>query len=147
MVADRQSLQLEFQRFADAALVALLRSGGMTELAQEVATAELRKRGVVIPSAEAQTAPTPGPALIDDDLVPVAQLSTAGEAYLLQGRLESEGVPAVVADANFVQVLPLLSLEIGVRVLVPASFLDSARDIVQAIARGDYALDDKADDR
>ncbi len=33
----------------------------------------------------------------------------------------------------------------GVRVLVPEAYLERAREIVKADARGDYALDDRAD--
>jgi hypothetical protein len=65
---------------------------------------------------------------------------------MLQSRLEIEGVPAVIADANMVQVYPLLSVAVGgVRVLVPDSYLERAREIAAAVSRGDYALDDKTD--
>ena len=144
MVADRQSLQRDFQLLKDAALIALVRSGGLTELAQDVAAAELRRRGIAFPLPAGETAGAESPP-IADDLVPVAQLFTVEEAHMLQSRLEMEGVPAMVADANFVQVYPLLSVGVGgVRVLVPTSYLDRARAIARAISRGDYALDDKA---
>jgi len=145
MTVTRQSLSDDLQRLNDNALIALARSGGLTELAREVAAAELRRRGIAVPVAVEEpqnTVATP----ITDDLVPVAQLFTVEEAHMLQSRLEIEGVPAVIADANMVQVYPLLSVAVGgVRVLVPDSYLERAREIAAAVSRGDYALDDKTD--
>jgi hypothetical protein len=54
------------------------------------------------------------------------------------------GVPAVVVDDNIVQTNPFLTLAVGgVRVFVPESHAERAREIARAIERGDYALDDQ----
>jgi hypothetical protein len=78
------------------------------------------------------------------DLVLIARFFTPVEAQMLQSRLQAEGVPAVVADAQTVGVNPLLTMALGgVRVLVPESDFERAREIVSAIERGDYRLDDQ----
>lgn len=82
----------------------------------------------------------------DDPLTSIASFITPTEAYVLQGRLEAEGIRAVVADAETVQMNSLLSPALGgVRVLVPRSAVSRAHEIKAAIARGDYALDEDAD--
>lgn len=82
-------------------------------------------------------------AMSDADLVEVARFLTPTEAYILQGRLLADGVPAVVADAGLVQTNALLAIAVGgVRVMVPASFRSAAGEISAALARGDYALDE-----
>jgi hypothetical protein len=68
------------------------------------------------------------------------------EADMLKSRLEIEGVPAVLADAQMIQTNPLIAIAVGgVRVLVPESYSNRAREIVRAVEKGDYALDDNAD--
>ena len=63
---------------------------------------------------------------------------------MLQSRLQAEGVPAVVADAQIVGVNPLLTMAVGgARVLVRELDFERARQIVSAIDRGDYRLDDQ----
>jgi hypothetical protein len=59
---------------------------------------------------------------------------------MLQGRLEQEGVPAIVADALMAQNLVPYAIG-GVRVLVPEAYLPRAREIASAIEKGDFALD------
>jgi hypothetical protein len=151
MTVTRQSLQENFHLLNDSELLVLFQSGDLTELAQDVATAELRQRGIDLPKPKIETPKTEAPAEsqatpIEGDLVPIARFFTATEAYILQSRLEVEGVPAIVADANMVQTNPLLSIAIGgVRVLVPEADLARAEEILRGIARGDYALGDQAD--
>jgi Putative prokaryotic signal transducing protein len=145
MTVTRQSLSNDFGRLNDEALIDLVHAGGLTELAQEVAATELRRRGLVVPAATKEPQET-ADTTIADDLVPIARSFSVGEAHMLRSRLEVEGVPAVVVDANIVQTNPLLSFAVGgVRVLVPESYLDQAREIAAAVARGDYTLDDKTD--
>jgi len=152
MAITRESLLDRFRLLSDKELLGLLQSGDLIDLAKEVAAEELRQRGVEVakPATEADTAnenalgsednaPTGG-----GDLVLIARFFTPVEAHMLQSRLQAEGVPAVVADAQIVGVNPLLTMAVGgVRVLVPESDLERAREIVIAIERGDYALDDQ----
>jgi hypothetical protein len=59
---------------------------------------------------------------------------------MLKSRLELEGVPAIVTDAQMAQNLVPLAIG-GVRVLVPESYLSRAREIALAVEKGDFALD------
>ena len=80
------------------------------------------------------------------DLLVVAKYLVPTDAYVVQGCLAASGVPAVVADANHVQADLLIAPALGgVRVLVPACFLEQARAILEALERGDYALGEDAD--
>jgi hypothetical protein len=152
MTITRQSLLERFQLLSDEELLALFRSGDLIELAQDVAAQELRQRGVDLAKPAAAL-----PADSEDSsgggdegtsgsggLVLIARLFTALDAHLLQGRLEVEGVPAVVVDDNIVQTNPFLTMAVGgVRVLVPESHAKHAREIARAVERGDYALGDQ----
>ena len=137
-----ESLAEKFRLYGDDELLELLRSGDLTEVAQTVARAELASRGVdAVSPPEAEPEPT-----VEGDLVTVARMYNPLEAEMLRGRLESEGVPAMVADTQTAQVNPFYKLAIGgVRVMVPEAYLARAREIVRADARGDYALDDGTD--
>jgi len=152
MTITRESLLERFRPLSDKELLSLLQSGDLIDLAKEVAAEELRQRGVEVakPATEADTANENALGSEDNapsgggDLVLIARFFTPVEAHMLQSRLQAEGVPAVVADAQIVGVNPLLTMAVGgVRVLVPESDLERAREIVIAIERGDYALDDQ----
>ncbi|MGZ8288170.1 MAG: putative signal transducing protein [Telluria sp.] len=80
------------------------------------------------------------------DLFVVAKCLVPTDAYLVQGCLVASGIPAVVADANHVQADLLMAPALGgVRILVPASWLDEARRVLDAFERGAFALGDDAD--
>ena len=84
--------------------------------------------------------------VIDGDLIMVARLFDPTEAEMLRGRLEAEGVPAIVADAHTARVISALQVAIGgVRILVPEAYLEKAREVLRADARGDYAIDENID--
>src|SRR5580704_6640095 len=105
MSVTRQSLSEHFQLLGDEELLLQFQSGELTDLAKEVVESELRKRKIDCskPEAEAEAeTETETEAPADDaaavragDMVLVARYSTAAEAYMLQSRLELEGVPAV----------------------------------------------------
>src|SRR5262245_10924736 len=152
MTITRESLLERFRPLSDKELLSLLQYVNLIDLAKEVATEELRKLGVEAakPVTEADAGREDDLGSQDSvpsgggDLVLIARFFTPVEAHMLQSRLQAEGVPAVVADAQIVGVNPLLTMAVGgVRVLVPESDLERAREIVIAIERGDYALDDQ----
>jgi hypothetical protein len=147
MDVTREYLAEKFRLYSDEELLELLRSGELTELAQTVVRAELASRGInpAQSTSPASEAPDQEPTA-EGDLVMVARMLDPLEAEMLRGRLEAEGVPAIVADTQIVQVNPLYKLAVGgVRVMVPEAYLARAREIVRADAHGDYALDDSAD--
>ena len=150
MDVTRESLSETFNLYTDAELLELYRSGDLTELATDVARAELAKRGLdtarpaPAPSPAPQPEPEPEP-VIESDLVAVARLLDPTEGEMLRGRLEAEGVPAIVVDKQTAtQVFYKYTIG-GVRILVPEAYLERAREIVKADARGDYAIDEQTD--
>ena len=152
MTITRESLLERFQPLSDEELLGLFQSGDLIDLAKGVAAEELRRRGVDVakPAAEPDTASEHASGSEDEapsgggDLVLIARLFTPIEAHMLQSRLEAEGVPAVVTDDHIVGVNPFLTMAVGgVRVLVPESDVERAREIVRAIERGDYKLDEQ----
>jgi hypothetical protein len=76
----------------------------------------------------------------------VAKFNDPVDAQLLQGLLQSEGIPAFLADEHLVQTYRLLAIALGgVRVQVAADDLARARAVIAAFEAGDYALDEGAD--
>ena len=145
----RQSLTQHFGRLNNDELVTEFRSGELTELAREVAAAEIQSRSIGIsqyharpprPETETDTAPIPG----GEDLVLLARFHDASSAYLLQSRLDAEGLPSIVADALTYQNIIGGALGGGVRVLVPESYFVRAAEIKRRIDSGTYTLDDDA---
>jgi len=159
MIVTRESLTENFGLLGDDELLDQFRSGDLTELAQDVAGAELMRRKIdpstrperpepeVVPAA-AEALPEDETATNDEDLVLLGRFYNPVDAYLLQSRLDSEGVPAIVADALTYQNMAFGAAVVGgVRVLVPESYLARAAEIKKQIDRGDFALDDKSDIR
>jgi hypothetical protein len=80
------------------------------------------------------------------DLVEVARYLIPLEANLVQGCLVASGIPAVLADAHLVQTDLLLAPALGgVRILGPEDHLQQARAVLEAFARGEFALGEDAD--
>ena len=81
------------------------------------------------------------------DLYVVARYMIPMDANLAQGCLEASGIPAMLADAHLMQTDLLLAPALGgVRLLVDASNVRQAYAVLEALARGDYALDEDAAD-
>jgi hypothetical protein len=148
MGVTRQSLLEHFQLLGDQELLLQFQSGELTDLAKEVVESELRNRRIDCskPETEAEAPADAAAAVGAGDMVLVARYSTAAEAYMLQSRLELEGLPAVVTDAQMAQ--NFLSLAVGgVGVIVPESHLPRAREIVLAVEKGDFALDGASEEQ
>ena len=81
------------------------------------------------------------------DLVTVTRVFNSLEAEMLRGCLEAEGIPATLGDAQTIQTDTLLTVALGgIRVMVPSSFADAARQTVAAFERGALAIDELPDD-
>jgi hypothetical protein len=144
MSDERAYLAGKYRDLETEELLNLFRSG-LTELAEEVAVAELSARGVAVPSR-----PEADDLLAADayagDFVPVARYFNPTEAHVLQACLQAADVPAVVTDAGLVQANSLLTVALGgVRVLVPEGFVAQAQDVIDAFNRGDLELRDDTD--
>jgi hypothetical protein len=86
-------------------------------------------------------------AVPERDLYVVARYMIPVDATLAQGCLEASGIPAMLADAHLMQTDLLLAPALGgVRLLVPAEYVQSAHEVLLALARGDFALDENASD-
>ena len=80
------------------------------------------------------------------DLFIVARYLVPMEASLMQGCLEASGISAVLADAHLMQTDLLLAPALGgVRILVPASYLQQAQAVIEAYGRGEFELDEDAE--
>jgi len=141
MKVTRENLVKYFQLLNDEQLLADFRSGELTELAEEIAAEELRRRNIEASKISNEPAIPARPASFSGDLALVARYFNPVDAHMLKNRLELEGVLAVVADDNMAQMV-LPTTVGGVRVLVPEAHLQRAREIAEAVERGDYALDD-----
>lgn len=141
-----EALAETYRGYSDEYLIELAQSGQLTEIALAVARQELASRGIEIPPrtdvADTQAPEVQAPA----EFVTVARFLVPLDAHILRSRLEAEGIPAMLADENLVQINNLLAIAVGgVRVLVPASFAAAAEAIILAVQRGEFMLDDDAD--
>lgn len=75
------------------------------------------------------------------DLVPVAQFSDWGEAHIACGFLKTNGIAAVIHDANLVSMgLPVGQGVGSIKVMVPADEARQALLLLQDVASGALAL-------
>lgn len=140
MNADPLDLARRFRELSDDELLSRCRSGDLSEIAQPIALAELVSRGLELPAPNNVAAES---AEYEGDFVTVAQYLNPINAHIVCACLEAAGVPAVVADANLVQLNALWSVAVGgVRIRVPASRVTEAREVIAAYNRGDFALPD-----
>jgi hypothetical protein len=131
----------------------------MTQQARAIAVAQLRSRGIDLqahgiaveweePLADNESVASDDSddSDVSDSLTVVAQFSFPIDAQMLQARLEADGIPAWVANANTVQAFGYLRSAVGgVRVMVPTRLIEDAKRVVAALAAGEYALDDDMD--
>ena len=148
MVSDnREDLVETFRGFSDEYLLERVRSGDLTDVAQEVGEQELVQRGIVLPArrqrpAESKTQEPMKPVVFTT----IARFLIPTDAHILKGRLEAEGIPVHLADGNLVQTHNLIAIAVGgIRVQVPASHAAEAREILAAIRSGDFAVDEDFD--
>ena len=99
------------------------------------------------PPADRAAEGTPDDALLPGrDLFEVARYLVPMEARLAQGCLQASGIPAVLADDQLVQANMLWAPALGgVRILVPQDYVQQAEATLDALRRGEFALDDDAD--
>src|SRR5687768_8348775 len=103
MNVSKEDLEERFKALTDQVLLERLQAGTLTPLATEVASAELRSRGIEMESAPPVHDPgapdehdEPFAPEADVDLVTVAQFTNVLEANVLRNCLESHGVFAFV---------------------------------------------------
>jgi hypothetical protein len=80
------------------------------------------------------------------DLFSIAKYLVPLQASMVQGCLVASGIPAVLADEHLVQTDLLLAPALGgVRILVPADYLQQSRAVLDAFERGEFELDEDTD--
>ena len=81
------------------------------------------------------------------DLVTVTRVFNSLEAEMLRGCLEAEGIPASLGDVQTIQTDTLLTVALGgIRVMVPQTFAEAARQTVAAFERGELSIDELPSD-
>jgi hypothetical protein len=75
------------------------------------------------------------------DLITVASYPDAIKAHLARGRLEAEGIPAVVADEHYVSANWMMSNALGgVKVQVSERMVERAVQVLRELDAGEFAL-------
>ena len=138
-----QELAEIYRDFADDYLLEKWESGTLTDLAMRVAGEELSRRGIPhqTPQLEEAGEPETGEAVTFEI---VAHSVNTSEMHILRARLEAEGIPAWIADANLNQVY-LSGAARRARLLVPSKFSATARTIIADIRSGALALADNVE--
>ena len=116
-------------------------------MAVQVVQEELESRGVSYlpwpPEVEAVAAPIHYDPL---NFVTVASSLNSITMHILRARLEAESIPAILADANMAQSYSLVSVAVGgVRVQVPAEFVEEAQQIIADVNSGALMLTEDED--
>lgn len=141
---DRADLEQTFQQLTDEELLNRAASGGLTELAQSVALAELAARGLSLPAPPVVEQEEPEPYQGDMQII-VRQL-TATEAQILCALLNTGGIPADTGDTNIVQTHALIAIAVGgACIRVPQTFVAEAKEMIAAFRRGEFAIRDDFD--
>lgn len=146
----RQDLTLLLSQLPDAALMAHLRAGQLSEAGYALAVAEAQRRDLPLPDpAEEQPSPA---ALCQEpylgDWTLLERNLTPTEAHLLSACLQSAGLQAEAGDVNMVQANALLSVAVGgASVRVPQAQLAEAQAVLAAFRRGEFTLGDDFDPR
>ena len=147
---DEQALAARFSAMSDDELQRRYRSGDMTPLARDVAGEELRQRGLLGDEdgdAHRDIDADDSARVTDDDslgdVICLVRLHDLMEAQVLCARLEAEGIPAVAGDAELIRANGFLRQALGgIRIMVHEANAERARQVWEALKRGDYALDE-----
>ena len=145
----RAGLCQSFSEMSDEELLERWCGGYLTDIAVEVARAEFSLRGVQPPPYVAKEGDDP---LVDEgepsELVEVARSQVVAELEVLAARLNSEGIPPLIVNANTNRMGPQFSNAAGgARLLVPSQFANDAREIVALVKAGAFTLRDGDDVR
>lgn len=154
MEVSRQELAERFRDFTDEELVRHLQSEALTPLATEVATDELRSRGIEPRKAPDRSGAAPRdppkedpPEEAQTDLVTVAEFWNPLQANLLRAFLESHGVFAFVWGEHLGTANVLLSVAGGgSRVQVPGNQVAQAKELMRALEQGELEIPEAGED-
>jgi hypothetical protein len=142
MTDARSGLARIFALMSEDELLARWRGGHLTDLAIEAAGGELLRRGIAAPIYVAvPDRPAEAPAEEPREFVEVARALHPGRLEILRARLDSEGIPSFVADAETTRMNALWSIALGgARLLVESRFEAEARELIALLDAGAFAL-------
>ena len=144
MYSDHAELSDQFREMADEELLSRFGSGTLTESAIAIAAAEIRRRGLELPTLPEPELPNPGEYAGDYQIV--ARFLNVLNAHVMLGCLQAAGIPAVLADTQLVQTNSLWAPALGgARLMVPASHVAAAKEVIAAFDGGALALRDDDD--
>jgi hypothetical protein len=147
MEVSRKDLEERYAELNDEALLDRYSSGTLTELAAQVARAELGRRGLPLPQPAPPESPAGPDLAMAGPLVAITAKLTWFEANILCSLLHSEGIPAQLADTHVATAHHFLSFAAGgIRILIPERSVTRVREIMAAFQRGEYALEDDGTD-
>lgn len=135
-----EDLIRRFADLTDEALLARIESGNLTERAESVALAEAARRGLniqhnVIGEVEEDVLPA--------NYVQLSRYLQPMEAYILQGRLQAEGINTHLSGAKTIEANPLwFNAMGGVRMFVPSAQYERAKEIIESRDEGHYELEE-----
>lgn len=143
---NRDDLEERYNQFSDEEIIRLLSSGDLTELAQSVASNELKLRRLAIPSEVKGDIESIAIENLEANMRVVAEHLTISEANILCGLIQTEGIPAHVGDTNFSNLnSPFPSPFGNAYVRVPFEYVKQAMDSINAYNQGKYEFDASLD--
>jgi hypothetical protein len=155
MPPTKQQLEEEYQSLSNSRLESIVEAGTFSDTAVEVASNELRSRGVTLGKQTSDLTQGDGEGDGDEnhvssadpqtevDLVTVYRSDNPFKANIVSNLLESEGVFAYVWGQNLGVAHTFLSFAAGgMRVQVREDQLAQATEIVARFERGDYRLEE-----
>jgi hypothetical protein len=131
-----------YRDMSDKELMERWSDGHLTDVAMEVARSEFFKRGIHPPQASAAEKPDAANSTEETvTLVTVARSLIPSELHILRARLEGDGIPSFVIDDNITRMNSLWSVAVGgARLLVPQQFAAEAKQIIEHVKAGRFAL-------
>jgi len=143
----RAELSVTYREMSDEELMERWLDGNLTEVAMEVAGAEFSARGIQAPElAPAERADDATGPQAPVTFATVARSLSPSELHILRARLEGDGIPSFVVDDNITRMNSLWSVAVGgARLLVPHEVAAEARQIIDHVKSGRFALRDGED--
>lgn len=138
----RAELSETYREMSDEELMERWTDGNLTEVATAVARAEFSKRGIQPPEiAPPENADEAADAQATVTFATVARSLIPSELHILRARLEGDGIPSFVVDDNITRMNSLWSVAVGgARLLVPQELAVEAKEIIDHVRSGRFAL-------
>jgi len=140
-------LKQRYAGLSDDSLLDLWRQNTLTDTAQMALRAELRERGIPIPTLD-QPAEQEAPSPVENNgkWHTVAVFDNPQQSHIMRALLESEGIPVLLADEHQIGMNWMMSLAMGgVRVQVPEAYVEQSLGILEKLQAGELRVDFDSD--